>query len=86
MTPLTTTVGASVRERTGRASVAAVEPTPIFADLVRTERPRPTPHGSHRTHGGGRSVTDLLRELRDDTPQPARVGRVPGLLTFPSRP
>ncbi|MEJ2859888.1 hypothetical protein [Actinomycetospora flava] len=63
-----------------------MEPTPIFADLVSTERPRPTSHGAH---DGGRSVTDLLRELRDEAPRasrPASVGRVPGLLTFPARP
>jgi hypothetical protein len=57
-----------------------VEPTPIYAALTRTDRERPA------THGSGRSVTDLLRELRDETPadrRPAGVGRVPGLLTFP---
>jgi hypothetical protein len=60
-----------------------VEPTPIFAALTSTDHDRSTPHGSH---GSGRSVTDLLRELREETPADPRatgVGRVPGLLTFP---
>jgi hypothetical protein len=55
-----------------------VDPTPIFADLASTG-PRPA------AHGDGRPVADLLRELRDETPTLARVGSVPGLLTFPAR-
>lgn len=68
-----------------------MDPTPIYADLVGTG-PRPvahTAHGAHAAHGEGRPVTDLLRELRDEATRPTRpagVGRVPGLLTFPSRP
>lgn len=74
-------MGESVRERTTPASFAAMETTPIFADLAGTG-PRPAAHGQ------GRPVTDLLRELRDEAPKASRsgtVGRVPGLLTFPSR-
>ncbi|MEJ2887168.1 hypothetical protein [Actinomycetospora aeridis] len=58
-----------------------MEPTPIFADLASTG-PRAA------AHGDGRPVADLLRELRQETPadvRPVRVGRVPGLLSFPSR-
>jgi len=73
-------VGASVRERAGAASVPAVEPTPIFANLMSADRVRPA------AHDAGRPVTDLLRRLREETPATASVGRVPGLLTFPSRP
>ncbi|GAA4860605.1 hypothetical protein [Actinomycetospora straminea] len=61
-----------------------MEPTPIFSDLAATE---PARSGAH---GEGRSVTDLLRSLREEAPRhrvvvPRRgVGHVPGLLTFPA--
>ncbi|MDD7937201.1 hypothetical protein PHK61_02070 [Actinomycetospora lutea] len=63
-----------------------MEPTPIFAALTHPDDDRTTPRGTHGAHGSGRSVTDLLRELRHETPGAGRatsVGRVPGLLTFP---
>lgn len=85
MTRPRTTVGASVRGPTSAVSVSAVEPTPIYADLVSADRVRPASHGSP---GAGRSVTDILRALRDEAPGAAPVpgvGRVPGLLTFPPR-
>jgi len=73
-------VGAS-RPAGGRAaSVAAVEPTPIFAALA-----TPAAHGDERADR--RSVPEILRALRaerDATPpgRRARVGHVPGVLSF----
>ncbi|MDD7964901.1 hypothetical protein [Actinomycetospora lemnae] len=70
-----------------------MEPTPIFTDLAASEPARSgAPSGAH---GEGRSVTDLLRALREEAPRdrvavPRRggrgVGHVPGLLTFPGPP
>ncbi|MHC1562636.1 hypothetical protein ACR9E3_27040 [Actinomycetospora sp. C-140] len=83
-----------------------MEPTPIFAAMADADHERTAgadaagaaatgAAASHRTRhagdGAGRSVTDLLRSLRDDravAPGPPalggrRVGHVPDLLTFP---
>lgn len=65
-----------------------MEPTPIFTDLAATEPAR----SRSGAHGEGRSVTDLLRALREEAPRdrvvvPRRgVGHVPGLLSFPATP
>ena len=71
-----------------------MEPTPIFTDLAATGPARSGAESGarSRTHGEGRSVTDLLRALRDEAPRDRvvaprrRVGHVPGLLTFPDTP
>lgn len=76
-------VGASDRATVCAASVAVVEPTPIFAALV-----APGPPGE--AHGQGdqrRTVSEILRALRteqDAAPPIARgrVGHVPGVLSF----
>jgi len=80
-------VGAFGRATACAASVAAVEPTPIFAALVAPGPPGET-HGA--AHGQGdqrRTVTEILRALRteqDAAPPIARgrVGHVPGVLSF----
>jgi hypothetical protein len=84
-------VGASGRATACAASVAAVEPTPIFAALV-------TPRVGGTTHDGRgeqrRTVPEILREMRAEqdpagTPHPrpprGRVGHVPGVLSFRPR-
>lgn len=84
-------VGASGRATACAASVAAVEPTPIFAALV-------TPRAGGTTHDGQgeqrRTVPEILRALRaeqdpghDTAPAIARgrVGHVPGVLSFRPR-
>ena len=55
-----------------------MEPTPIFTDLVATEPARSGARSG--AHGEGRSVTDLLRALREEAPRkptrtPARAHR-----------
>jgi hypothetical protein len=71
-------VGASGRATACAASVAAVEPTPIFAALA-----APAHDDGHRD---GRTVAQLLRALRAEreAPTPAQVGHVPDLLSFPT--
>ncbi|GLZ44304.1 hypothetical protein Acsp06_04890 [Actinomycetospora sp. NBRC 106375] len=84
-----------------------MEPTPIFAAMADVDHERAagaqaagahtagteaSRRARHAGGGEGRSVTDLLRSLRDDhaavAPGPPavggrRVGHVPDLLTFP---
>ena len=84
-------VGASGRVTACAASVAAVEPTPIFAALV---APGPSGGTGGTAHDGrgeqGRTVAEILRALRaEQDPAPAiprgRVGHVPGVLSFRPR-
>jgi hypothetical protein len=81
-------VGASGRATACAASVAAVEPTPIFAALV-TPRAGGTAHD--RRGGQRRTVPEILRALRaeDHDTAPAittgHVGHVPGVLSFRPR-
>jgi hypothetical protein len=87
------------RPRTVRPpSVAAVEPTPIFAAMAGTAPSVPsTGEAVVRTageHSTGRPVTDLVRELRAERTagesassavgrgRRDHVGRVPGVLSF----
>jgi hypothetical protein len=84
-------VGASGRATACVASVAAVEPTPIFAALVAPGAPGEA-HGEVRGQGDQRrTVTEILRALRTEQvaereamPPIAggRVGHVPGVLSF----
>jgi hypothetical protein len=63
-----------------------MEPTPIFAMLADTEPDL----GDGSAHREGRSVTELLRALRDEAaagaappaPGARHVGHVPDLLSF----
>jgi hypothetical protein len=88
-------VGASGRATACVASVAAVEPTPIFAALVAPGAPGEAhgeAHGEARGQGDQRrTVTEILRALRTEQvaereamPPIAggRVGHVPGVLSF----
>lgn len=85
------------RPRTVRPpSVAAVEPTPIFAAMAGTTAgPEPVARTAGE-HSAGRPVTDLVRALRAERTAGGsassevgrggrdHVGRVPGLLSFRS--
>lgn len=71
-----------------------MEPTPIFTALADAEPGRADAAGERHAHDRSRSVTDLLRALRDDEAVPAapappasrprHVGEVPDLLSFPA--
>jgi hypothetical protein len=82
-------VGASGRATACAASVAGVEPTPIFAALVAPPAAAPADVAADDGHGEQRrTVPELLRALRAEqeaAPPIGRVGHVPGVLSFRPR-